>query len=832
MKFWLKYSLKELLYSKSFSFFYILTLVLSASGLTLIVFFGGEIKSQVEAKAKSALAADFSVSARRAIEEKEIQQIENEFKDSILQSSHSYEFFAMMSYAETARLVLVKVIDSNYPLYGKLEVNAERSLVGRDLKSGQIWFSKDAVRAIGLQKNEKVQLGSSSFTYTEEIGKDPTQTFRFGLLAPKVYILIDDLKQTKLIQSGSTFTDLYLYKLNDKVDAELSKNLQKKFIDPSLRFSNFQEASENANRQLTLFADFLSLAALISFLIGLLGVYYINLNFIKQKTKNISLLKFLGASHESVKRFIFIELTVLLTFSVGLSSLILYWLLPFSLKYASEFFDIDSQTLQISKLFLISLALNTFAVVLSIFPFLDSLKKVSPKALLSESSESLVNVKTKLFMFLVLVVLTAMSLLQSRSFRFSIIFILSLIFAYACSFLPFLLFQFIKNHPRFQSWKTLFVIENINASRFSYQTVFAALITAVMFSTALPLIQRSLENELRPTNSRIPALFLFDIQEEQLPEVKTYLEKISTQDLFYSNLIRARIIKVNDVNFERQDISSLATREEEAESRMRNRGINISVREKLSDSEKLVDGKLWSDPNLTEVSIEQRYMDRLKLKMGDKLLFDIQGIEIEATITSVRKVNWNSFSPNFFILFEPGFIDEAPKTYLTSLQTKEDKILVQTTLFKMFPNISVIDFETTLTEALAIVDKISLAFNFLAAMTLVMGIFLFALIVMSLMTERWQQWALLRALGGLRHQLNQIFGGELIVLICFSLFIGFLLSGLLTLSLVLIFFEAEYLFPYDFYLKYTGAALGLSILFFAIFFKYLNSKKVLDVLKS
>jgi putative ABC transport system permease protein len=831
MKFWIIYAIKELFQSKLFSIFYILTLVLSTSGLTLTVFFGSEIKSQVENKAKNSLAADFSISARRTFVENEIKNIELEFQDQIVNKSHSYEFFAMLSYKDQARLVLVKVLDNEYPLYGSLGSVDERRLTGDSLKSGQIWLSKDAARALTISKSDTVKLGQAEFKYTEEINKDPTQTFRFGLLAPKVYIQLADLKLTNLIQNGSTFTEIFLYKIKSE-SIDLSGILKNKFTDPSIRFSNYKEASENANRQLNLLSDFLSLAALISFLVGLLGVYYINLNFFKQKSKSISLIKFMGASHKDVLKFIFIELILLLIVSVSLSSLVLYVFLPVAASFATTFVTLDLNNLQISKLFMISLVLNISAMILSIYPFLSSLKLVQPRALLSQSTESLINVKTKLFLTIVFVVLTLISLVQSRSVQFSLVFISSLLFAYICSFIPFLLFRFLPENKKVKYWKINFIIQNILSSKFAYQTLFAAMITAVMFSTALPLVKFNLEKELRPIeNSKIPNLFLFDIQEEQKEPVENYLQSVSTESLLFSNMIRARIIKVNNENFERQEISSMATREEEADSRMRNRGINISVRDKLGPSERLVRGELWGDPSRAEVSVEERYMNRLGLKMNDKILFDIQGVELEAYVTSIRKVNWNSFSPNFFILFEPGFIDEAPKTYLTSLLTKTDKIAVQSKLFNMFPNISVIDFEATLSEALNILDSISLAFNFLALMTLLMGGLLLVLITATLVIDRMYQWSLLRALGAEGLTLGIIFAGEFTCLVILSLLLGFLLSGALVFGLTEYFFEAGFHIPIDFYSNYFLVSLILLFVFLTVLFKFLNAKKVLDVLK-
>ena len=108
--------------------------------------------------------------------------------------------------------------------------------------------------------------------------------------------------------------------------------------------------------------------------------------------------------------------------------------------------------------------------------------------------------------------------------------------------------------------------------------------------------------------------------------------------------------------------------------RLRNRSLNLSSRQRLSASETLIKGRDFSgvyDQNknpVVEASLEKRYAKRLNLDIGDHFKVDIMGLEVEAKVINTRKVRWSSFQPNFFILFQPGLLEEAPRTHLASIQ--------------------------------------------------------------------------------------------------------------------------------------------------------------------
>ncbi len=270
----------------------------------------------------------------------------------------------------------------------------------------------------------------------------------------------------------------------------------------------------------------------------------------------------------------------------------------------------------------------------------------------------------------------------------------------------------------------------------------------------LPQIQRNIESEITlPQVSHVPSLFLFDIQEEQISKLK----EIGSSLMQISPLVRARLLNVSGKPFERSTgESSLSTREEEQETRMRNRGINLTFRDKFSESETLVaglpfQGRYEEAKNvLPEISVEQRYAKTLGVGLGDVLGFDVQGIPVNARITSLRKVKWTSFQPNFFIEFQPGVLEDAPKTYIAAMEKLSfvERARIQNLLVEQFPNVSVIDVSTVIERMLELFEQMSWALRVMAVFSVFTGMVVLFSIVRHQAQSRKSEIQLLKLLGG------------------------------------------------------------------------------------
>jgi putative ABC transport system permease protein len=300
---------------------------------------------------------------------------------------------------------------------------------------------------------------------------------------------------------------------------------------------------------------------------------------------------------------------------------------------------------------------------------------------------------------------------------------------------------------------SLLALSRLRASSLLLWTTFTlgALLMALM-----PLIEKSLRIQLSDPRSAgpVPSLFLFDIQEEQLEGVVAWAKKSDTELQFVTPLIRGRLLKINDEPFEKL-ADAPTTREEEREARFRNRGFNLTYRNALTPSERLIQGTGFEGLGVREahapeaVTVEKRFAERLKMKLGDLLTFDIQGVPISARVTGIRQVQWTSFQPNFFIVFEPRALVDAPKTYLASLPSmdpqKREKL--QRSLFESFSNVSTIDVTRVMETLLEGFSQISQALALMALLSTLAGGVAVLSIARLRTEERLGELQLLKLLG-------------------------------------------------------------------------------------
>jgi len=256
-------------------------------------------------------------------------------------------------------------------------------------------------------------------------------------------------------------------------------------------------------------------------------------------------------------------------------------------------------------------------------------------------------------------------------------------------------------------------------------------------------------------------------------------------------MIRARLEKVNGEFFTRaEDKKALRTREEEIDARMKNRGINLTYRKELSAAEKIVEGEPFPEADPTQdraafVSVEKNYARRLGLKVGDGVTFDVQGVEVEGVIKNFREVKWTSFYPNFFVNVEPGYIDEAPKTYLAVLpQGKKDiKRFFQREAVGKFSNISFVDVEELINKLSVLFEKSRQAIEVISWLSLAVGLVILYGLSLDQVYRRYYDLALMKTLGfspgALRKQLIIEFGFLFVLAMGVGFFLGWLMALLI-----------------------------------------------------
>lgn len=837
----LRWIRRELLRSWKFGLFFIFNLSLGLTGYVSLEAFKVSLQDTLAQNSRAILSADVAVSARRELTEAEKNAMTGLMaKDSVM--SQTYEFYAMMTSAKGSRLVMVRAVDENYPLYGSVGLGSgveirQESPHKEILQSMSAWIYPELEAQVGLKKGDEIQLGQLNLKVDDVITKDGTQTFRAASIAPRVFINRVLLPQSGLIQFGSTFSVNYFFKLqNDQLTNDRKTELLNVLKDPAIQVETAKTASEDSSRQLGYLSDYLGLVAIIALFMSALGAAYLFRLFMTQRMREVAILRSLGLQATRAVSLYAAQVTILGLLSLIPTVLVASLVLPLLSRLLASLTPFSLYPTMSARAVLMALLLGVVGSIVICLPFLLKIKDLKPAKLFAEEKFSSSIEIQKPWVFLPGIVLFwLLAVAQSNSFKIGSVFVGAFfVVLLILSATGMLLLMALRGSRKLSSWVYKYSLLGLSRRRASSLAIFIALGLGSLLINVLPQLKVSLQNEFKTESvSKIPSLFMFDIQDDQIEPLKGFLKQENIPSIGFSPLVRARILKVNGEPFERkiEEGRGFTTREQEAEARFRNRGVNLSYREGISESETIVDGRPLTplfDPakqKYAELSVEAKYADRLGIKIGDILQFDVQGVEIDGQVVNLRKVKWTSFQPNFFVIVQNGVLNDAPKTFITALPKMPEgqKEKMQMDLAKRFSNVSIVDVQRTVNEVLKIADQMSWSLELMAALALFTGyVVLYSIVSGQVRLRRWEL-NMLKVVGAKFGAVSKYLVVEFVTL---SLGAGIMGAGL---SVIVSYFISYYVFEGSFVFNWVWpvfTALGVCLL--SALIAYFASRRVVN----
>lgn len=851
----IKLALKNILNTKRVSILFVLNIALGFLGFILIDSYRVSFERASKAKAQETLTADIGFLSRSPIEES--------FKAKALAilgpeeaSTNVLEFYSMVRAKADSRLVLVRAIEPGYPFYGALTFyQASDAKKFSQLNANTSWVSPDLKLQLALADGDDLVIGNQIFRVDGAFKADVNQSFRGFNLAPSLYVSLSQVKKLDFIQKGSTLTYVWLLKypngFTPKVD-ELNKLIKNEVKEEGdIRLLTPEKSSEQAARLIDYLSDFLGLASLVGILLSQLGFLYIAKYILVKRMKTFAILNVLGLRKLKILGVFIIEVLILFCLAFLLSVALSQLLFPIMSEVMSSLGGVKIE----AQLFLGNLAI-VFSLMCGIslaglVPFLKDFFSLPTKNLFSEvfifeKNQSNKSPFKRLWMplvsfFPVVLIFIGLAIWQARSFRNGLVFVAALVVSLIILSLFFYLAKKLlvwlenKRIPYALRQGILLITRQGSQPKVAYMALSLALILNIF----VPQLFLALERDLKINAQKMPQFFLFDIQDDQVEQLKTFIEEKGVALDALSPMVRARLLKVNDEEFKKSKkqeggLRLFQTREEETSERFRNRGFNLSFREKLADEEKIVSGEPFpaKPGDMAKLSIEKRFAERLDLKIGDKLLFDIQGLEIEGLVYNLRTVNWASFRPNFFVLFEPGFIEMAPKTWLGTLVargTLEEKNALQLALSKEFPNVSLVDVGLVVDRFIAISSLVVRALTFMGVICLLAGLFVFVLLEINQLEAKKREYFLFRILGATETKVRWIFVSEAVILCLLAALTAVLISVIPTGLALNFIFDSSFFFDWRVPALVFIGSLVFALLISILIVKSLDKKNVQEL---
>jgi putative ABC transport system permease protein len=259
-----------------------------------------------------------------------------------------------------------------------------------------------------------------------------------------------------------------------------------------------------------------------------------------------------------------------------------------------------------------------------------------------------------------------------------------------------------------------------------------------------------------------PNHFLVNVLPDQVDGVRAALKSVTGTEIPLYPMVRGRLVAVNGAPLDTTKYVDTRAR------RLAEREFNLSWASELSKTNRITAGKWFGAATGPDagISIEEGIAEQLHLKLGDALTWDLAGATVTAKITSLRKVEWDSFRPNFFTLFAPGVLESMPVTYLGAVRAPESPQggAWLTALVQQYPNVLAIDVGEIIRQVQTIMDQVARAVEFVFLFTLLGGLLVLQAAIAATQDERRFDAAILRTLGALQAQLRAAQMAEFLVL--------------------------------------------------------------------
>lgn len=719
---------------------------LAVGALTAVGFLTDRISKAVSRQANEVLAADLRLRSQDRVPD-EWRELAIEYG---LKTAETMSFPSVVFAGDESSLATIKVVSEGYPLRGSVRVSdtlfGEQRTVDDIPKPGEVWAEGALLARVGADIGDTLDVGELNLRVTAVLTYRPDQSIGFASLAPSVLLNIDDISRSGLIGEGSRVAYALLVAGDETAVADFNAAIEDRLPD-SVRIGTQEDSSERAYNAADRAQRFLSLTAVISLLLSAVAVAMSARRFAQRRMDTVALMKSLGATQGFVISVALVQLILLGVLGIIGGSIV---------GYAAEemlsrvLLDLMQQKdLPESGLRPAILASGSAIVLLLGFalPSLIQLRNTPPLRVLRH--DVMPPAPSRLLVSgLALAAVAAMLYRSVGDLRMLAILIGGIVIIAALLYLVGRLLVALIGRARSGvgvAWR--YGLANVARRGRDSAVQVVAFGLGITVLLLLTLVRTDLLEGWRESlDDNAPNHFLINIQPHEVESVAGLFKANDMERPVFTPMVRARMTTINDESVKDREYPN------EDGQWLANREANLSYAAELSPTNELVEGEWWpadySGPALA--SIEEEAAMNTGLAIGDRLKFFVAGREVEAEITSTRKVNWDSFQPNFFIVLSPGALDGMPTTYISGLRIADDRKAMLVDLMRAHPSVSVIDLGAILAQVRGIIEKASLAVQAVFLFTLAAGIAVLFAAVQSTMDERRFESAMLRALGAKR----------------------------------------------------------------------------------
>lgn len=724
----------------------LLALTVAVAAVSAVGLFTERVRSALEHQSGDALGADLVFSSRDPLAPELLERLQ-----AVGASSASVvQFPSVVLNGDLTALASVKAVTQHYPVRGVVRITHEPFGVVQPAEGipaeGEAWVDLKLWTALDLKPGAIVRAGSAQFRVTALVDNEPDRGGSFMDLAPRFLINAASLPASKLLTAGSRAQySLMLAATDEQLSALKALSLPR-----GVRSVNPQDARPEVRSALNRAGQFLDIAVLAATLLSAAAIALAAHQHGLKLRDEVALLKCLGARQNFIAAALLINL-VLLGCLAGALGAVLGWLSQGLIaELLSGVLDVQLPAAGLTPL-LYAWGLGFIMLLGFAMPPLLQARRSSPIRVFQRDMED----SRSLRLIAVIAAGAAATLLWLQTGDPKLALMVALGAGATVALLALFAWLLVRLMVPLRkavgsSWR--FGLGNI--SRRQGATI-AQAVALGMALQALLMITVVRQDLLVAWQSRLPAdtpnQFLVNIQPEQRESLKQFFARRGYPDLELVPMARARLSALNGRPVTAETFDDPETQ------RWINRDFNLSWADTLRGDNKLTSGEAWTaaDRGKPWLSIDKYAVERLNLKPGDRLTLDFAGTPIELTVRNTRKVQWDTFKPNFFLVTPPGILDAVPQQWIASFYLPPQQQQLLRDLIMAYPNVTPLDIGATMAQVRAIMDRIVRAVEFIFLFALAAGLTVLLAAIESTRGERMREIGLLRALGASRRVITQ-----------------------------------------------------------------------------
>ena len=751
----------------------VVALVIAVAAMSAVGLFTNRVRQAVTQQAGEILASDLRLESDYPI----TPEYERLATEQDIQTAHVVNFRSVVLAGEASSLADVRGVTEGYPLRGEVRIADELAGAPRVAdgvpQPGEVWAEPSLLARLGARVGDDLEIGNLSLRVTQTLEFRPDEGWRFMEIAPTVLLNLSDLENSGLILPGSIIEYEILFAGSQSRVAAFRDEIEP-MIGLDQELDDIRDGRPEVRQSVVSAERFLMLSALVSVLLGGVAVAMAARRFLARHLDTVALMKCVGARHRDVLRLILTQL-LLLAVAAGLVGSVLGYLVQHGLTLLLDDLveaQLPPPTFQgaiIGPVTALTVALG-FAL-----PPLLQLRNVPPARVLRH------DLAPPPLGYSVIYVVAAAAVTTMLYWLFGDFELIAYVLGGAA--LTFAVLYgagrlLVKGLQRFRgrvgiSWR--YGIANVARRGRESSVQVVAFGIGLMVLLLLTLVRTELMNTWQAALSEeAPNHFMINIQPGERTAVAGILGNHGIASPDFTPLVRARISHVNGI-----PVNEYPAKDQRAERELRD-DLNLTWAATMNPDNELVAGRWWEEGDTTpQVSIEEEILEEIGLGLGDQLTYAIAGDSVTVTISSVRRINWDTFSPNFFMVVSPNVLDSFGQTFVTSFFVEPEQRAATLELARHLPSVSVIDIGAVLDQVRRAMARAAMAVQYVFLFTFAAGITVLLAAIQSTRDERMYESAVLRTLGAGRGVVLQGIAAEFIALGLLAGTLGAFSAGLI-----------------------------------------------------